>query len=103
VQCRADDQITLERVRPIDDPETRAAVSAERAFLQTLESGCSAPVGALAAAGADGVEMRGLVAAIDAAASIRVSGHGRDPVELGHRLGREALQAGARDLVDRDE
>ena len=32
----------------LDDAGTRAAVTAERAVLATLEAGCSAPVGALA-------------------------------------------------------
>ena len=34
--------------RVLDDEATRAAVTAERAVLATLEAGCSAPVGALA-------------------------------------------------------
>lgn len=35
-------------VRALDDPVTRAESQAERAFLATLEAGCTAPVGALA-------------------------------------------------------
>jgi hydroxymethylbilane synthase len=34
-------------LRQLDDPATRAAVTAERAVLSALEAGCSAPVGAL--------------------------------------------------------
>jgi hydroxymethylbilane synthase len=34
-------------LRKLDDPATRAAVTAERAVLSALEAGCSAPVGAL--------------------------------------------------------
>ena len=47
VECRA-------TTRPgrvlaaLDDPATRAAVTAERALLAALEAGCTAPVGALA-------------------------------------------------------
>mgnify|MGYP002652977080 CR=1 FL=1 len=32
----------------VDDADTRAAVTAERAVLEALEAGCAAPVGALA-------------------------------------------------------
>ena len=32
----------------LDDPHARAAVTAERAVLATLEGGCAAPIGALA-------------------------------------------------------
>ena len=47
------------RSRPLDDPATRAASTAERAVLATLEGGCSAPIGALAevAEGDDGDEL----------------------------------------------
>ena len=37
-----------ERLDAVDDPATRAAVTAERALLRTLEAGCSAPVAAYA-------------------------------------------------------
>ena len=47
VQCRADDPATLAWVRRLDDPETRAAVEAERAFLRASGGGCRAPIGAL--------------------------------------------------------
>ena len=36
------------RLDAVDDPATRAAVTAERALLRTLEAGCSAPVAAYA-------------------------------------------------------
>jgi hydroxymethylbilane synthase len=53
VECRAGtDDVDLALARRLaevlDDPFTRAAVSAERAVLATLEAGCSAPVAALA-------------------------------------------------------
>ncbi|MGO1480789.1 MAG: hydroxymethylbilane synthase [Brachybacterium sp.] len=35
-----------QRLTEVDDPATRAAVTAERALLRTLEAGCSAPVAA---------------------------------------------------------
>jgi hydroxymethylbilane synthase len=49
VECRVDDVDTEHLLQStLDDQETRAAVTAERAFLAALEAGCSAPVGALA-------------------------------------------------------
>lgn len=48
VECRAEDGFVREVISALDDPDTRAAVTAERAFLAALEAGCSAPVGALA-------------------------------------------------------
>ena len=68
-ECRADDVATTRLLDVLDDPDTRAAVTAERSLLATLEAGCSAPVGALAdiAWGDDGEELwlRAVVADID--------------------------------------
>ncbi len=48
VQCRAADSATRAIVEGLDDPVTRAAVEAERAFLAASGGGCRAPLGALA-------------------------------------------------------
>ncbi|HEX4702890.1 MAG TPA: hydroxymethylbilane synthase [Pseudonocardiaceae bacterium] len=49
VECRVDDMDTEHLLgATIEDELTRAAVTAERTMLATLEAGCSAPVGALA-------------------------------------------------------
>jgi hydroxymethylbilane synthase len=48
VQIRAGDVPTRNAVEWLDDPESRARVTAERACLHALEAGCHAPVGALA-------------------------------------------------------
>ena len=49
VECRvADTALAVLLAQVLDDAGTRAAVTAERAVLATLEAGCSAPVGALA-------------------------------------------------------
>ena len=48
VDVNTADAATLALVRAIDDPALRAVVSAERAFLATLEAGCHYPAGAYA-------------------------------------------------------
>ena len=48
VQCRADDQATLDLLAALEDESTRKAVTAERAFLSGLGGGCSVPVAAYA-------------------------------------------------------
>jgi hydroxymethylbilane synthase len=100
VQCRADDERVLALLAAIDDPLTRAAASAERAFLRRLGAGCTAPVAAYAQAVNLGhVRMDGLVATLDGREVVRVSGEG-EPEELGERLAREALAAGADRILD---
>ena len=46
VECRSDREDLAELLADLDDPGTRACVSAERALLATLEAGCTAPIGA---------------------------------------------------------
>lgn len=46
VECGDGDEQTRELLGAVDDPATRRAVETERAFLATLGSGCSLPVGA---------------------------------------------------------
>ena len=81
VECRAADTELVAAVRDaLDDPRTRAAVTAERAVLATLEAGCSAPVGAMAeiAEGDDGDELwvRAVALSADGTVAVRRSATG---------------------------
>lgn len=105
VECRSADTELVAALATLDDPTTRAAVTAERAVLATLEAGCSAPLGALAevAEGEDGDELwiRAVVLSHDGALSIRRSSTGRpdDATASGHALASEMLAEGAADLM----
>lgn len=105
VECRADRADVREAAAALDDPDSRAAVTAERALLAVLEAGCSAPIGALAevAEGEDGLELslRAYVGASDGSADLRRSlvGPVEDPEHLGKRLAAVLLEDGAADLV----
>jgi hydroxymethylbilane synthase len=101
VECRDDDVATLEALARLDDARTRAAVTAERSLLATLEAGCSAPVGALATVTEEGgrvqVHLTGTVVALDGSSQVRksVSGDAGDAAEVGRTLALELLAAGA--------
>lgn len=101
VQCREDDGATRQALAALDEPAVRAAVDAERAFLEGLGGGCQAPIAAYATADAWGVILRGVVASLEGARVVRVEGSA--PVagsrDLGLRLAREASQAGALALI----
>ena len=106
IECRTSDTDLVEEVRrALDDPRTRAAVTAERAVLAALEAGCSAPLGALGevAEGDDGDELwvRAVALSHDGALAVRRSATGRpdDAEGLGRRLAEEMLDDGARDLI----
>jgi hydroxymethylbilane synthase len=105
VECRADAELHDMVRRALDDPLTRACVTAERTLLAELEAGCAAPVGALAevAEGDLGDELwiRAVALSLDGALSVRRSASGPldDPVGLGQKVAAEMLTEGAAELI----
>lgn len=65
VECRAEDAAMLAVLARIDDAPTRAAVTAERAFLAAAGAGCVAPMAAYATVEGDTLHMHGMVADSD--------------------------------------
>lgn len=111
VECRVGDTELVSLLGKLDDPDTRAAVTAERVLLAELEAGCSAPVGAIAevveSIDEDGrvfeeLSLRGCVAALDGSDVIRASGIGTPERarELGLSVAAELFELGARDVLD---
>jgi hydroxymethylbilane synthase len=106
VECRDDDQELAEMLRAaLDDPASRAAVSAERSVLAALEAGCSAPVGALAEValgeGGEEIYLRAVAAAVDGTQIVKMSTTGSvdDPVALGRALADDMIADGASALI----
>lgn len=106
VECCSDRDDLIALLQTLDDPDTRAAVTAERALLGALEAGCSAPVGALAeiAEEPDGsleISLRGFVGSTDGQIELRRSlvGAYDDPEGLGRRLSEIFLSDGAADAL----
>lgn len=104
VECREDSPHRAFLAR-LEDGDTRAAVTAERALLATLEAGCTAPIGALAEVveSEDGVELslRAFVGAADGGDGLRrsLTGPLDDPAALGRRLAVLLLEDGAADIA----
>jgi hydroxymethylbilane synthase len=102
VQCRVDDEETLGLLSTIDDPTTRAMVTAERKFLYQLGGGCTLPVGAFGRPVECEeylIRLDGLVASADGTKLIRVSRSGDSPDDLGRDLAQDALAQGAANLL----
>lgn len=106
VECRADDSDLMELLAVLDDAPTRAAITAERALLATLEAGCSAPVAAYAeiAEGDNGDEiyLRGAVISPDGARDLRLSRTGTpaEAAQIGKALAADLLDRGADSILD---
>lgn len=105
LECRADRSDLVALLGTLDDPQTRACVTAERALLRALAAGCTAPVGALAGVvdGAAGRELtlQAFVGAEDGSRLLRrsVAGPLEEPSRTGRRLAEILLQDGAADLT----
>jgi hydroxymethylbilane synthase len=99
IECRVGDFELLDVLVRLDDQGARAAVTAERALLATLEAGCSAPVAGLATVISDTLEihLRGAVYSTDGRVALRLSRTGTlaDAAEIGRLLAGDLLAAGA--------
>jgi len=93
LQCRGDDAGTRELLAALDHAPTRAAVTAERAFLTALGGGCLSPVGAYASATAEVLTLQGIAwlgESPDPVSGI-ATGTFDAPEELGRKLARQLL------------
>ncbi len=101
VECRADDSGLAELLGAVDDPLSRAAVTAERAVLAFLEAGCSAPIGAYAAGTAEHLHLHAAVIAADGRQVLRARGDGRPAAaaRLGGDIAARLLRDGAGSLM----
>ncbi|AEW95783.1 MULTISPECIES: hydroxymethylbilane synthase [Streptomycetaceae] len=114
VECAAGDAGLAALLGELDDPVTRAAVTAERSLLAALEAGCSAPVGALAEPGVPGdgddesvteLRLRGVVGTTDGSELVQMSATGTlsasldEAAALGRWLAEDMLAKGASGLM----
>jgi len=100
VECRTDDTDLAGLLALVDDPGSRAAVTAERTVLAGLQAGCSAPLGAYAA-GTGVMHLTAVVVAEDGGLAVRASQSGPPSraEELGRDVAAELLRLGAGTIV----
>lgn len=101
IECRADDQQTIDVISSLNDAQTSQRVRAERAFNHRLEGGCQVPIGAFALLEGDQIWIRGLVASLDG--SEIIAGERRGAIVQGESLGielaEELLSRGADEIL----
>jgi hydroxymethylbilane synthase len=109
IECRADDARIRGLLAPLEHFETRIAIEAERAFLQTLHGSCSTPLAAHARLEAGMFRMDAMVGSLDgdtvlvAGTAETMSPHdgaeGRARV-IGRQLAERLLAEGAEKIID---
>jgi len=101
IECRADDTLSMDRVRVLDNAPANICITAERAFAQRLEGSCQSPIGGYAELAGPQIKLQGLIASIDGTQVFRDSilgGH-KDAAALGRALADRMLFAGADKLL----
>lgn len=103
VECRSRDDHVRAQLALLDDAPTRAAVTAERAFLRGLGGGCTLPIGALAVTDGAQLRLRGMVAAPDGRRREcdAIDGPATDADRLGVTLAERVLAMGVAEMLNR--
>ncbi|HKG14754.1 MAG TPA: hydroxymethylbilane synthase [Pyrinomonadaceae bacterium] len=101
VQTRADDPETNALVSRLDHPQTRAAVTAERALLRKLGGGCQVPIAAHAVVTGGDMRLDGLVASLDGSRVMRDTtiAAASEAEQAGGVLAARMLEQGAGELL----
>ncbi|MEX2274727.1 MAG: hydroxymethylbilane synthase [Actinomycetota bacterium] len=99
IQCRADDEATLNALAPLDDLSTHTALSAERALMVRMGGGCALPLGGFANVGELGVHLIGLVATPDGRQIVRAEARSATPDEVAAIVADDLVQQGAADIL----
>lgn len=103
LEMRLDDEKTWDIFRFLNHENTEVCVRAERALLEGLEGGCQVPIAGHAVLDEGVLTLRGLVAELDGSVVIsdEASGDPSAPEELGHRVARTLIDAGAGQILRR--
>jgi hydroxymethylbilane synthase len=96
VECGDTDPDLAALLGSVDDPATRAAVTAERAVLAELGAGCHAPVGAYGTV-AGQLDLTAVVIGGDGGPAVAASAGGppAEAAKIGQQVARELLRRGA--------
>ena len=101
IVTRTEDAETRQFVGALNDPDSFAAVSAERTFLEALGGGCQVPIGALGIPYDEKLRLWGLVASPDGRRVVRgdLTGSLADPQALGQTLAELLRERGAEEIL----
>lgn len=101
IACRSNDHKTFDILQKINHTESWETSVVERTFLNTLEGGCSAPIGALAQKTPNGFAFTGGVFRLNGshAARIETTFHQGNLEEMGREAAEKVLEVGGREIM----
>lgn len=102
IETREGDGVARAACRPLEDADTRRAVTAERALLAALGGGCQVPIAAHAEIFGGALRLRAAVISPDGIQAVRdeIRGAPDDAEELGRELARRLLASGAQAILE---
>ncbi|AIC17052.1 hydroxymethylbilane synthase [Nitrososphaera viennensis] len=104
IVCRRDDKKTIEMLRSIEDPRSRAEVTAERALIEKVEGGCRFPLGAVAVTTKEGgkITLYASVFSVDGSRNIKVrkTGSAKNAEKLGRSVADLLVKQGAQEMAE---
>ena len=102
IETRQADAEVLSVLEFLNDSETIAAVTAERAYLREVQGGCQVPVGVHGEVNGDQLLLEATILKIDGTREVReqICGCCSEAEELGVKLAQQMLAAGGKEILD---
>ncbi len=100
VTANKDNQKVIDLLKSIDDPFTRAEVTAERSLVLALEGGCRVPIGTIGNASENGLSLYACMFSLDGVEKIstKIRGTLAEAEILGKQSAQDLLRQGAKEF-----
>jgi len=94
LQCRQDDQKTLEILEKVNDKETYYCIQAERALLEAIGGDCDTAIGGLAKLSNEKISLKSELFSNDGKKKFKFqsSGHFKEAKKIGYEVGKKLLE-----------
>ncbi len=101
LQCKKDDQKTLNILKAINDKETYYCIEAERALLEAIGGDCDTAIGGLAKLSNKKISLKSELFSNDGKKKFEFqsSGHFKEAKEIGYKVGKELLKKAGPDFT----
>jgi len=101
LQCKKDDQKTLNILKKINDKETYYCIKAERALLEAIGGDCDTAIGGLAKLSNEKISLKSELFSNDGHKKFEFqsSGHFKEDKEIGYTVGKELLKKAGPDFT----
>lgn len=100
IEIRRGDTAVRQHLEFLDDRDSRACTTCERALLNKLGGGCQVPIGAFAEVVSGKIHLTALVAHPDGSKILRETAEDDDPVKLGETTGEKLLRRGGDAILE---